>query len=684
MSQTAHDVLEKSKMNNKKKHRRSRQKIPFFFIVSVILLLPISYLTWDLFFRPVIDYNNWEKSYDGISWYTTRYPYYTYDTITPNMYFKSNAFIPESLVNGELTVRFRGCIYNVSVNGRTAYLNPACSEALSSGPEIDERTIPLTGFANPGLNEFRFQFLERGGTIWFELGGGKENNLIRYALLILFVALFVKVVTGRQELVYAFLALSFIPLHMFIKYFPISWGFESLDYYSLEIKILLVVPCLMLCIPFTYGLIDRLLVVVCRLLLQAKGLLLSILKKHSNPLITRFPKLFYELSYFPRGLRYALMSAVSFLIFWYFRTRHSMGDQGFIGQLALSNNVHTFFSTSPLSAWFLTLTYSVLKSLGVQYNSYELTSMVSCMYGAIAIPVLWETCKELTGNWKRCLAAFTIVASSYFMVLFFGYIEFYPALLLWMILYVYVSLLYLNDKISIFFPSLFFALMFCTHLSSGFMAPTLLLLPILKIRKLWGAGFIRSYAVILFATCIPIALVLGHVIFVYKGVCNNFTTCVTSFSSSLKGSDSSFFRPDLLTTHFVEEMINEYVQVSPAALIILLFLLFNLRKIKLRDSKLVFLAAASFTFGMYTVLHYTGLGLPQDWDVLAPIGFPLTLLVSYALVSSSGGRSMRYYAAAAISVSFFIHTLPMILHDADMMSLLIDLEKVLPKVPFGK
>lgn len=648
--------------------RIGNQKGMLSLIFSAIILVIAIYFVWGIFLRPTIDYRNWEKSFDNRVWYAVRVPYYSYDTILPDLYFRTNAFMPDSLVDSKLYIKFSGCILEVFVNDKLAYSNPTCTAKV----QYDEQIINLKGLVNTGQNKFRFHFLEDGGTLRFELAGGKENNLLRYIALIFLLSVFVYAITRRVDFIFIILLWSIIFLHLFPNFFPYSWGFEALNFYPLSIKAFVVILGLMVSIPYPYRKIESFFI---------KGYAISynivktLTRKFNNKLMSlkeSYPIIYAEFSDMRMYLTYVLIGIVSFFIFWYLRTKHSLGDQGFVGQIAL-NKAYTFFHTSPLSAWFLTYAYSILQSLGVKYSSYMISSIVSCFYGAIAIPVLWATCKELVEDRWKSLAIFSIVSTSYFMVLFFGYIEFYPALLFWMILYVYTPILYLKDKVGIFIPSLFFALMFLTHLSSGFIAPSLLLLLLLKMYQRRGVGISREFLIMSLSVIIPAALILGHVIFVFNGCNGTFSNCITDFWNALKGSDPSFVRPDLLTSHFAEDIVNEYLLVSPAAVILLFFLIIKWREINFRDEKLIFIASVSFLFGIYTFIHFTGLGFPQDWDVLAPIGFPLTLLGSYVLVNVfKDNATLRFYVVSIIFVSVFVHTLPTLLHDADLMDLLIN------------
>lgn len=373
---------------------------------------------------------------------------------------------------------------------------------------------------------------------------------------------------------------------------------------------------------------------------------------------------------------YLLMSVLSFIIFWSFRTQRNAGDAGFVGQLAL-NKQYTFMSTGPLSSWFVTFSYDVVKSMGAPYSSYEIAAGLSCFYGAIAIPILWVLCKELAKDKWRSFAIFSILATSYFIILFFGDIEYYSTLTLGMILYIYSSILYLKDKInSIFFPSLFYAVNFCISLSFLIMLPTLFLLFFLRMLKKKGTGFFKEFFIMILSASIPIILFIGHVIFVYysglyaTGYCTDFKSCLDGYWSRLH--DGDLIQPGLFTSHHVEEMLNEHILISPASIILLIFLLFNIRRIRFKDSKLIFIGSVTLFFAAYVWLHNSTLGFPQDWNTYAAVALPLTLFAAYVLVNNiKDNKELRFYVVAVIVVTFLVHTLPSMISDIGLMHLFL-------------
>jgi hypothetical protein len=592
-------------------------------------------------------------------------PFYGYETIIPTYYYRADALVPESFIDSTLKVRFSGCFYEVSVNDNIVYSNTSCRKETH-----EEKEISLKGFVKPGLNKVKFHFLADGTTIRFEVDDARQNNLIRYVILVILVALFVYLVTRRLDYVFSVLCLSVLILHLFPQRFYYTWGFEALSRYPLSVKIIVSVVSILICIPPIYKLFD-----------YSSSILYRVFRKitsWSNPELDNLKKshttIYSEIIILWRYLTYFLMGLISLIIFWFFKTKRSMGDAGFVGQLAL-NNQYTFMSTGPLSSWFVTFSHNVIKSIGVPYSSYEIAAGLSCFYGAIAIPLLWVLCKELTNDRWRSFAIFSIVSTSYFIILFFGDIEFYSALTLGILLYIYSSVLYLKDKIgSIFFPSFFYAVTFCISLSFLTVGPSLFLLFFLKMLKKRGRGFSKEFFTMILSASIPIVLFIGHVIFVYhtglygSGGCSEFKQCIEYYKNRL--SDGALIQPGLFTLHHIEEMLNEHILISSASLILFVFLLINIKRINLKDSKLIFIGSVTLLFGTYVWLHHSTLGLPQDWNTYGALGLPVTLLVSYALVNNvKDNKELKFYVVTVIIVTLLVHTLPSMIYDIGLMDL---------------
>ncbi|MFH1126424.1 MAG: hypothetical protein V1703_04820 [Candidatus Altiarchaeota archaeon] len=647
---------------------KSQRKIA----VAAVLVLISALLLWYSFIKPSVVLSDWKISNDGEYYASTRIPHYSYHTIVPYIYFKGDLIAPEGLDEYHMDVSVDGCIQELKVNNRSVYLNDACMASIP----YDQRSIEIGRQLKPGRNGVEVKVVFDGGTTRFEIFEKAKYNLIRLSLVVVLLSMALILLGFGQRGVFALLLLSLVFIHVFSSSFRVSWGYSALEAFPWYVNLLLVLLSLLLLTPASYDkIVDELAGVWRRFKPKITAQARQPKPKHDLPETVKI-----ELDSIRRYLTYSLMSLFSFIILWAFRTKNSMGDQGFVGRIAM-DKVHLFFATSPLTAWTLSFAYKLLKSLGFSYSSYDASALVACFVGALSVPALWVICRELFDSRGKSIMLFSIVASSYFMQLFFGYIEFYPMLLAAMIYYTLAGIYYLKDKVSIVYPSVAFAVMFCIHLSSGYLGLSLLMLYFYKVyegREKVIGGFLKMSAINL----VIISLFLGNVIFVNKECGTGFVKCVKGYVSALKGSDPGFFRTDILTMNFAQEILTEYVYISPAAVVLLFFiLLFYTRGFLSRDRFYLFMLLSTLGFALYTVTHVTGTGLPNDWDVLAPIGLPLTMLAGYVLINSVKDRTLLGYCVVSmVSVTLLIHTMPTLLNSAELEHVLSNPLKALSEV----
>ena len=636
-----------------------------YIIASSILLIAALILLWFSFVKPSITLSDWKISNDGNFYLDTYMPHYSYHTLLPYLYFKGDLIVPDGIRDYVMEMTVDGCFEEVQVNDQLVYENTECDITL----DYDEQSIDLTSYINLGKNQVEVKINFNGATTRFEIFEPRKYNLLRFSLAVAMISLAIFFLTKNPRIVFSFLLLSLVFLHVFSSYFPVRWGFNALGYFPLYVSSALAFICALLAIPSSYDSIASNSVKVFNKLKKDTK---SMRKKLSSMFNVKLPASMKN--YF----MYSLISLISFLVFWLFRTHHSMGDSGFVGQIALHRE-YLFFHGSALAAWTLSFVYSLLKNFGFEYNSYEASALAACFFGAISVPAIWIICRELFDSTRKRFMLFFIVVSAYSMQLFFGYIEFYPMLLAAMIYYTLTGICYLRDKVSIVYPSIAFVIMFCTHLSSGFLGPSLIMLYLYKAytkREKVVGEFLQMF----FSASILLVIFFSYVIFIH-GQCNqssidcviNYVSGVQQYASDSKGGALSLFRSDILTPTFIQELFIEYSYISSGAVILFFFLItFYNKSIDFRDPFLLFLLISTASIFFYTTTHITALGLPYDWDSTAPIGFPLTLLLGYLLLTVVKDKKLlTYYVVSLVSVILLIHTIPTLLVSADREDVLL-------------
>lgn len=573
------------------------------YAVPLILVLVSAYLLWDGFVRPNVSFSGWQVSSNGGYWADTSLPHHAYHTIIPDLYFRGLVVIPEGVDYSSIGVSFDGCISEVYFNDFLAYSNPECTRYV----QHDESRIDVGSVVKPGENNMRLKMMFDGGTTSFELENPRKLNLLRFALAALLLLASSYLLTKEKRVVFIVAFMCFIFIHITEGYFPVSWGFNALRYYPLHIKFILVLFSILFLIPSTFRHLEKYLTIAYNRLKNTQVNLNDSISWHVSKYSYHIPQSIriefgHPLSY----VKYLLIMLISFILFWVFRTKNSLGDSGFVGQIAL-NRIYVFFNASPLGAWMLTFAYKILQSIGFNYSSYDAAAILACLFGAVSVLIIWLISAELTEDRWRRITIFSVVFTSYFMQLFYGYIEFYPALLFGVAVYIYASILYLKGRCNIFYPSLSFGILLCINPSSVYVTLSLLVLILLK-KKSSDIDFTPEFLKMVAAAAIPVVFILGHVIFVFGECPNTPRICITTFMQSLQGSNVGFIREDLLTLNTLEDTINEHILIAPVGLLFLLFaLIFYKRRL---DDLSVFFAVAAVFF-IYTAVRTSGLGLPR-------------------------------------------------------------------------
>jgi hypothetical protein len=593
-------------------------------------------LIYRIFFVPKIDFADWQESPDCKSFYLTRLPFYEYTTILPDLCFKGSLYVPENLDRPDLKlwVKGGGCIEKVEVNDKVAFEHANCSKDI----EYDVKQLRLDDSVHPGQNSMFVKILQNGGTIIFEMDNAKTYNLIRFVVMV-FLICFAMYLLDKKMIILDVLLFSFVILHIFPEFFLISWGFDFLKNYSIESKLILVLTSFIVLIP-------------------------KIQKKLIEKIIFSFKLIKSRLKPFrlSKILKFSIISIIFFFLFWFLRTKYSLGDSGFIGNIPTDNR-YTFFHTAPLTAFISTQFYNLIKLLRINLSSYDVVALLSCIYGAGFIFSMLLVAYELGNGMKKRIIIFGLVSSAYFIQLFFGYIEFIPSLYFWMSVYLLTSVLYLKNKISPIFPSIALAITISAHLSAPFLFPSLIALYILKTKSSKKSKYIKEFLKIFLPIFVYSVIFFGYLIFIRNACTSGLIACIVNYINILKGTDPSLLMPikEILSFWRTEQMTNELILVSPGALIAIIFILISkLRKIDLNNITIFLIVSTVFYF-IRMVTAQTGLGLPQDWDVISPIGLWLTVLSALLLVETTKNNELNYYAVALIIIPLIIHTGPLIL-----------------------
>ncbi|NDC37349.1 MAG: discoidin domain-containing protein [Proteobacteria bacterium] len=394
-------------------------------------------------------------------------------------------------------------------------------------------------------------------------------------------------------------------------------------------------------------------------------MLLSILPSISH-------RLFLGLQWFSglkhvKSLTLLVLAALSII----YRSHTVYGD-GSATQTILENGELINWK-EPIDRLVTALMYHGVKNL-VAFPAWSAIAAVSILSGVIFWGAAWGLARRLARTTGEYPIAYAFLLSGGFMQLFFGNIENYSLVTVGIALYLIAALDYLDARRGILAPAVALAVSCCVHLSAGWLAPSLLLLPVLRYHSGTRTesdnsskmGWAYEYALVVVVGVLAIGTLLT-VGYVLKGDLQELSW------SMYGGGDGSSWVPwshtsnyyekyTLLSSQHILAVVNELSLLSPGALCILLGYLFaSTLSGRHHDSKFLFLLAASLSCLLYITLFnadlaYLNVGYLNEWDLFSLPAVPFGCLALYCVSNWEPTANRRRRILVAAFLIGAIHT----------------------------
>lgn len=254
--------------------------------------------------------------------------------------------------------------------------------------------------------------------------------------------------------------------------------------------------------------------------------------------------------------------------------------------------------TQQLFGWSVEFTYQAISSIG----------------GIFFTLILLVYCRFTLPPGSR-LAFFLLVISGGFMQLFFGDVENYTLVNVWILLYFYLSARYLEGKASLVAVSAVLAIAMTFHLLAGFLLPSLAYLFYISLRR-------KEYKPMLGAS-LTVILIMGLTLFFFH---THGLPIQNLFSNS--HAFKSLNRPakyfSAFSLHYYWDQLNLALLLFPGCVLLLPLLLF--RRISLSPRNIhLFLAGGVLI--LYQAFWRAQMGVYGDWNLYAHVALTLSLLV---------------------------------------------------------
>ncbi len=347
-----------------------------------------------------------------------------------------------------------------------------------------------------------------------------------------------------------------------------------------------------------------------------------------------------------KHLWFAVFSLVTLPLFWMLRTKTYFLGDGFNFVANLNNGTRNFIWSELLESRLHVWWYKLLRlffSVDGQF-SYQTASIIA---GMLFIFLLFLFSDHLGSNRFEKLFAFLILASMGSIQLFLGYVEHYSFAYLFVLVYLFLALRFINRKGKLLWVIVVFVLSLAFHFVSFYLLPSLAYLLLLdkegriKRKRIWGlaAGM----------------LVLGAVFLWY--VLETKPGLIRIFVLPIEQKHAPGYT--LFSSAHLIDILNESLLVSPVGILLLLIpLLLSKNKSDFRESPAVFLLMVTVPQLFFHFFLDPGLGAARDWDLFSALSLGYTVLGLWLFLKRIAKFSAFRYIATILIFTSFASTLP--------------------------
>ena len=284
------------------------------------------------------------------------------------------------------------------------------------------------------------------------------------------------------------------------------------------------------------------------------------------------------------------------------------------------------FYSSPLAAWIAWRLRELWEWWGVNDAARIAWRSLSILSGPAFAFVAWRLSLLCSANRVKRFLFFLTVLLGGWAQLFFGYVETYPPLAVALLSYIWLSLRFIKEEKGLVWPTVVFAVMIVTHVSSLLLGPSLVILFLHALRR----GKTRE--AFLSAVCGGVALVC--LLF----LCGTTPAGLWDILMMGRGSllpvipaDNYFVPFGLFSGWHLLNLVNAVLLLFPLFPVIALFVITDFFGRGARVGPVpLFAIIFAVCAGGWCILFNFVLGMSRDWDVVAPFFMGITVLVLYA------------------------------------------------------
>lgn len=433
---------------------------------------------------------------------------------------------------------------------------------------------------------------------------------------------------------YLYIGLSVVVIHFFILFgFPFmgisvpyiserTWGYHFIKFYSLPAITIFYIIAIGICIPRINIAINQ----------RIEGIL------HGKS---------FEILSKKKSIWMALLSACSIVIFWLLRQKYPfLGD----GTMRVNDNV---LEKGGYALGLYHYSYIALKNIISLNDATSYLQLTNCILGGIYIYILLLIA-DLLG--KERYDKFLYASAGLFwgiIQFFFGYIEIYGFIGVFILVYFYFSFLAAEYKIYILPAGILLIVSYCAHNLTIMFFPGFALLFYYKIMLKY-----RIFSNTIFYS-ISFILMIAMTTLAYDKIISGFI---------LRPFPEEGYKAALFSFSHVIEFLNGQILAAPAGLLLCCISLLFLRKREYFErgmTRFLLLSAGCGIAYAYASNFQRG---SLDWDLMMFSGIPVTFLGIHLFLTLSGKIEYKKIALMAVIFSL-LNTVPFVVINATDLSI---------------
>jgi hypothetical protein len=361
-----------------------------------------------------------------------------------------------------------------------------------------------------------------------------------------------------------------------------------------------------------------------------------------------------------------LATLAAFGLLWLLRERHFQGDSLILIWTMVKRQAHFFFPE--IGATFLLQQASRIGA-DMGWGAGASVQAVICAFGAAALPLFAWAARYLAPDRGGAAIVAGLMLGGGITRIFAGHVEVYVFLLFFTGAYLATALAYLRGRCHWVWPALAFGGGLWTHLCYLFLLPSLAVLPLLAepgrrpawVLQRWVvSGLLTLVPTLLFFAAMLAATGTGDFAAAWEKLKLWSTVGATEgYEAWLRpwGEEGPGTRYRILSLAHLKYLGNAFFLLTPALLLLAPILLVRAPRRFLATPEARFLATASLTMVLYTLIVRPVYG-PYDWDLFCLAAVIFTALVGHVLVNEVGREAREQLAVLLIGAGALLVTIP--------------------------